>query len=258
LTEAAHSFYDLDSARRLRTALENFSGGNIVINVNVPHKCPVAPVEFTLILDEYLHKRGLGGNFRITYTYPIRRAHALEPVADWVEPEFQRRGIAYETFFNTREVDAANRTILSEEGDRLAYDLLIAVPPHRGMPVIEDSGLGANGWVPTNPKTLLKEGSDNIFVVGDTTNIPISKAGSTAHYEADAIVDNLTMLLQEGLWAREYDGKVFCFVEAGRNSGGYLSFDYCTPPKMVPPTQMIHWFKLAYNRLYWLSVAGLI
>ncbi len=112
--------------------------------------------------------------------------------------------------------------------------------------------------MPTVKNTLLKEGSDNVFIVGDTTNIPISKAGSTAHFEADTIVDNLSSLIKEDRWARDYDGKVFCFVETGMNTGTYVWFNYTTPPNPGPPSQMIHWFKLAYNRMYWLSARGLL
>ena len=147
---------------------------------------------------------------------------------------------------------------MSEEGTTLNYDLLIAIPPHSGQQVIVNSNLGAGGWVPTERNTLLREGSSNIFVVGDTTNIPISKAGSTAHFEADTIVDNLASLIKEDRWARSYDGKVFCFVETGLNTGTYVWFNYTTPPNPGPPSQMVHWFKLAYNRLYWLSARGLL
>ncbi|MCR6628666.1 MAG: NAD(P)/FAD-dependent oxidoreductase [Magnetospirillum sp.] len=258
LAEGAHSFYDLENAHRLRQAIDEFQGGKIVINVNAPHKCPVAPLEITLMLDEHLRQRGLADKFEITYTYPIGRLHALEPVATWAVPEFDRRGIKYQTFFNTASVDPAAKTITSEEGDTLPYDLLITVPPHRGAQVIEDSGLGKMGWVPTNTKTLLREGSKNVFVVGDTTNIPISKAGSTAHFEADTIIENLSLLVQEGRWARDYDGKVFCFIETGLDSGTYVWFNYTTPPRPSPPSQALHWFKLAYNRMYWLSASGLL
>ena len=153
LAENAHQFYDLPGAKKLRDALAEFKGGRIVLNVNAPHKCPVAPVEMALMLDEFLRERGLGGKFEITYTYPIGRLHALEPLANWMVPEFERRGIKSQNFFNTQAVDGAAKTITSEEGDTLPYDLLITVPPHRGAQVIEDSGLGKMGWVPTNPKT---------------------------------------------------------------------------------------------------------
>jgi sulfide:quinone oxidoreductase len=258
LREGAYQFYDLEGARKLRDALDKFTGGRIVVNVNAPHKCPVAPLEITLMLDEFLRDRGLGDKFEIVYTYPIGRLHGLEPVANWAVPEFDRRGIKYETFFNTKEVDAGKKTITSEEGETLSYDLLITIPPHRGAAVVEESGLGTAGWIPTNTRTLLREGSDNVFVVGDTTNIPISKAGSTAHFEADTVIDNITDLLQEGRWARQYDGKVFCFIETGMTTGTYIWFNYETPPKPTPPSQMVHWAKLAYNRMYWLSAGGLL
>jgi sulfide:quinone oxidoreductase len=258
MTEGAHWFYDLEGARKMRDALTAFQGGRIVVNVNAPHKCPVAPLEIVFMLREHLAAKGLLDKSEITYTYPIGRLHALEPVANWTVPEFQKYGIKSETFFNTKSVDAKAKTITSEEGSTLEYDLLVTIPPHTGQQVILDSNLGAGGWVPTVRNTLLREGSQNVFVVGDTTNIPISKAGSTAHFEADTIIDNISSLIKEDRWAREYDGKVFCFVETGLNSGTYVWFNYVTPPNPGPPSQMIHWFKLAYNRLYWLSARGLL
>lgn len=258
MKEGAHWFYDLEGARKMRDAINGFQGGKIVVNVNAPHKCPVAPLEVTFMLYEFLKARGLWDKTELLYTYPIGRLHALEPVAHWAKPEFDRIGVKYETFFNTESVDPEKKTITSMEGSTLDYDLLITIPPHMGAQVIDDSGLGKGGWVPTNPKSLHREGSTNVFVVGDTTNIPISKAGSTAHFEADVLIENLVSLLQEGRWARNYDGKVFCFVETGLDSGTYVWFNYTTPPNPGPPSQMIHWFKLAYNRLYWLSARGLL
>jgi len=258
MTEGGHWFYDLEGARKMRDALDKFEGGKIVVNINAPHKCPVAPLEVTFMLRDYLEQKGLLDKSEITYTYPIGRLHALEPVAAWTVPAFDRASIKSETFFNTKSVDAKAKTITSEEETTLEYDLLITIPPHTGQQVILDSDLGAGGWVPTGRHTLLRDGSDNVFVVGDTTNLPISKAGSTAHFEADTVVDNIASLIKEDRWARQYDGKVFCFVETGLNSGTYVWFNYTTPPNPGPPSQMIHWFKLAYNRLYWLSARGLL
>ncbi|MBI5137778.1 MAG: NAD(P)/FAD-dependent oxidoreductase [Nitrospirae bacterium] len=258
MAEGAHWFYDLAGARRLREALGVFTGGRIVVNVNVPHKCPVAPIEVTFMLHDFLKERGLWDKTELTYTYPIGRLHGLEPVANWAQPEMDRLGIKYETFFNAESVDPNARTVTSMEGSTLPYDLLITIPPHKGAQVIENSGLGKGGWVATDKKTLHRVGSNNVFVVGDTTDIPISKAGSTAHFEADTLVDNLVSLIQEGCMAREYDGKVFCFIEAGLNRGTYVWFNYQVPPNPVPPSRMVHWFKLAYNRMYWLSARGLM
>ena len=258
MAEGAHWFYDLEGARKLRDALNTFQGGKIVVNVNAPHKCPVAPLEMTLMLHEFLEAKGLRAKSEITYTYPIGRLHSLEPVAHWAVPVFEQLNIKAETFFNTEKVDPEAKTITSMEGVDLPYDLLITIPPHEGAAVISESGLGKGGWVPTNTKTLHREGSDNVFVVGDTTNIPISKAGSTAHFEADVLIDNLVSLVQEGRYARDYDGKAFCFIETGFHTGTYVWFNYATPPTVAPPSQTLHWFKLAYNRLYWLSARGLL
>ena len=258
MREGAEWFYDLEGARSLREKLDGFDGGKVVINVNAPHKCPVAPLEITFMLRDYLSERGLLDKTELTYTYPIGRLHSLEPVGHWAQAEFENSQIKYETFFNANKVDAENKVIHSEEESSIEYDLLITIPPHNGAQVITDSELGAGGWVPTDRNTLQMEGTSNVFVCGDTTNLPISKAGSTAHFEADTIIDNLVSLTTEGRMARNYDGKVFCFVETGMNTGTYVWFNYETPPNPGPPSQMIHWFKLAYNRLYWLSARGLL
>ncbi len=166
--------------------------------MNVPHKCPVAPLEITFMLRDFLAAKSLLDKSEITYTYPIGRLHTLEPVAKWAAPEFERSGIKAETFFNTKSVDPKAKTVTSEEGTTLSYDILVTIPPHSGQQVIIDSNLGAGGWVPTGRNTLLRDGSTNVFVVGDTTNLPISKAGSTAHFGADTTQRSLAFLLAFG------------------------------------------------------------
>ncbi|MCW8834874.1 MAG: NAD(P)/FAD-dependent oxidoreductase, partial [Rhodospirillales bacterium] len=116
MEEGGHWFYDLDGARKLRGALDDFKGGKVIVNVNAPHKCPVAPLEVTFMLREYFEAKGILDKCEITYTYPIGRLHALEPVAHWALPEFEKYGIKYETFFNTKEVDPKGKKISSEEG----------------------------------------------------------------------------------------------------------------------------------------------
>ena len=126
------------------------------------------------------------------------------------------------------------------------------------MEVIEKNGLGAGGWIPTDRYRLNMEGRDNVFVLGDTTNLPISKAGSTAHFEAEVLGENLAALVRFGVPVRDYDGKVFCFIEAGKDRATYAMFNYTQPPQPQPPTRAVHWFKVAYNKLYWLSARGLL
>lgn len=259
LVEGGHIFYTEEGALDLRQALHDFKGGRIVVTVGVPHKCPVAPLEFTFMVQEWAKARGLGDKTEVVYTYPIGRLHSLEPVAKWAGPVFEERKIESHIFFNPEKVDPKAKTITSLEGETLSYDLLVAIPPHVGQDVIGRSGVGDKGqWVPTDRFSLRMEGSDNVFVLGDATNLPISKAGSTAHFEADVVAANLINLLRGGLGSNRYDGKVFCFIETGLKEATYITFDYQTPPNPPEPTEMVHLYKLAYNRMYWLTPAGLL
>jgi sulfide:quinone oxidoreductase len=258
LKEGAHWFYDLEGAKKLRDSLRDFQGGRLVITIGVPHKCPVAPLEITFMLHDYFKQREMLDKVELYYTYPINRLHGLEPVANWVTPQFEKKGIKSEVLFNMEEVDPVKKVLKSMEGSELNYDLLIAIPPHKGSQVIIDSELGKDGWVATNKKSLYMDGSDSVYVVGDTTNIPISKAGSTAHFEADVVAERLSSQIQNGNTSTEYDGKVVCFVETGFNEATYVWFNYTTPANPTPPSKMLHWMKLGYNRLYWLSARGIL
>ncbi len=256
LNENAAQFYTEADAVKMFNTLQNFEGGKVVVAVGVPHKCPMAPLEITFMLADYFKERGIWDKVQLHYTYPIGRVHSLEPVAKWAQPEFDRLGITYETLFNMKEV--TSNKVLSEEGTEEEYDLLVTVPAHKGMQVIEDSDLGPGGFIPTNRTRLNIEGYENAFVIGDTTNLPISKAGSTAHFEAEALAENIASTIKIGTPVRDYDGKVFCFIEAGEGRATYAMFNYQNPPDPKAPTKGIHWFKTAYNKMYWASARGLL
>jgi len=258
LAEASEQFYTEESAVKMFKRLQQFEGGKVVIAMGVPHKCPMAPLEITFMLYDYFKDRGLADKVKLHYTYPIGRVHTLENVAKWAAPEMDRLGITYETLFNLKSVDPAKKVIRSEEGSETSYDLLISIPAHRGQEVIEKNGLGQRGWIPTHRHRLNMEGRSNVFVIGDTTNLPISKAGSTAHFEAEVVGENIAAMVKLGAPVRDYDGKVFCFIEAGKDRATYAMFDYQNPPQPKPPTKAVHWFKLAYNKLYWASARGLL
>ena len=256
LKEKALQFYTEPDAVAMYQRLEQFDGGKVVVAVGVPHKCPMAPLEITFMLIDYFKQRGIWDKVELHYTYPIGRVHSLEPVANWAAPEFERIGVQYETFFNMKEVNES--VVISEEGSEQAFDLLVTIPAHKGMQVIEDNDLGASGFIVTDRQRLNMEGRDNVFVLGDTTNIPISKAGSTAHFEAEVLAENIAAMAESGIAPRTYDGKVFCFIEAGEGKASYAMFDYQNSPDPKAPTAGIHWFKTAYNKLYWASARGLL
>ena len=258
LKENAEFFYTEETAVKMFNRLREFQGGKIVIAMGVPHKCPMAPLEITFMLDDYFRERGMRDKVQLHYTYPIGRVHTLENVAKWAAPEMERRGITYETLFNLKEVDGARKLLRSEEGSEVSYDMLVSIPAHKGMEVIEANKLGQNGWIPTDRYSLRMEGRKNVFVLGDTTNIPISKAGSTAHFEAEVLGENIASIVKLGSEVRRYDGKVFCFIQAGSEKATYAMFNYNQPPDPRAPTRALHWFKLAYNKLYWVSARGLL
>ncbi len=258
MQEGADTFYTEESAIKLFKKLREFEGGNISIVVGVPHKCPIAPVEMTFALHDYLKSRGIRDKTHIKYHYPIGRMHTIENVAKWAKPEFDRMDIEIETLFNVDEVDAENKVVKSIEGTETKYDLLIAIPPHCGMEEIENNNLGDDGWIPTDRHSLQMNGYDNVWVLGDTTNLPVSKTGSAAHFEAEVVSENIASIIKMGVPVKEYDGKVYCFIETGHDSATYAMFNYKNPPDLKPQSKPMHWFKMAYNQMYWTSVRGLL
>jgi sulfide:quinone oxidoreductase len=258
LEEGGETFYTEEGAVSMFKKLREFEGGKVAMVVGVPHKCPIAPVEAIFALHDYFVKRGIRDKVEIKYHYPINRIHSIENVATWAKPEFDRMGIEYETLFNVEEVDVENKIVKSMEGSEYNYDLLISIPEHHGMEVIEQNELGKDGWIPTDRYQLTMEGHENVYVVGDTTNLPVSKTGSAAHFEAEIISENIASIIKIGAPVSEYDGKVYCFIEAGQDKATYANFNYQNPPDLKPANKSMHWFKMSYNQMYWTSVRGLL
>lgn len=261
LEEGAHHFYTLDAAERLHAALEQFSGGRIVVGVaGLPYKCPPAPLEFTFLLDDYLRRRGLRDRTVIQYLSPLPRVFPIEPVALLVGPLLRARGIDVVTMFNVDSVDPRARTVSSLEGETLSYDLLVLIPPHRGGEVVRACGLGdPEGWVMTDRETLAALRVPWVYAIGDATDLPVSKSGSAAHFEAHVVADNLASELAGAPAARLYDGRVTCFLETGRGQASLLLFNYTHAPRPRRPSVLYHLAKAALGSLYWIAVpTGLV
>src|SRR6266516_1226297 len=254
---AAHEFYTLEGAVRLHRALQEFQGGTIVIGVaGIPYKCPPAPVEFAFLLDDYLRARRIREDSSIKLLSPLNRAFTIEATSKLVQPILAERGIELSGFFNVESVDPFARTVTSLEGETVEYDLLVLVPPHRGQKVIEDSVLGdERGWVPVDKNTLKHTKFANIWAIGDATNIPISKSGSVAHYEASVAAAEIAAVVKgEAAPDHVYDGKVMCFLETGQGQATTIQFDYNHPPHSPSPARRWHWAKALFNRAYWHTV----
>lgn len=257
--EAQH-FYTAEAAARLRTALDQFTGGRIVIGIaGMPYKCPPAPLEVAFLIEAELRQRGLRETSELHFCSPIGRSFTIESVSEMATPILEAKGIELHTFFNVEAIDPARKMVLSLEGEELPYDLLILVPPHKGQQFLIDSGLAPapGGWLPTDRHTLEVGGRPNVFALGDATDLPLSKAGSTAHFEAPVVAERIAARVQGRTPSGkhvDYEGKVMCFFEIGDGKGTLLQFDYEHPPKPPKPNQLWHLGKIVFNKTYWHTV----
>ncbi|MEX0983880.1 MAG: FAD/NAD(P)-binding oxidoreductase [Actinomycetota bacterium] len=256
LLEGSYGFYSLQDAERLREELRRFHGGRLLVGVaGIPYKCPPAPVEFTMMVDGYLRDRGIRDQSEVTLLSPLNRAFTIESASALIQPIMAARDIELATFFNVEEVDPGAGSVSSLEGEKREYDLLVLVPPHEGQQVVRESNLGdAGGWLPTDKHTLQVEGQDAVFALGDATNLPISKSGSTAHFEAPVIASRIASMVKGTAPKENYGGRVMCFLETGDGKATALRFDYEHPPVPPQPSRAWHMAKWIFNRAYWETV----
>ncbi len=255
--EEAHHFYSEEAALKMRRALDAFTGGKVVVGIaSMPYKCPPAPLEVALLIEAELRERGLRDQSEVHFCSPIARAFTIESVSEMITPELEQKGVELHTFFNVETIDAERKVVESLEGEELPYDLLVLVPPHKGAQALMDSGIAPapGGWLPTDPKTLNVGDRPNVWALGDATNLPLSKAGSTAHFEAPVVAERVAAMVQQRKpHAKEsiYTGKVMCFFEVGDGKGTLLRFDYENPPKPPKPSRLWHVGKLVFNKTYY-------
>jgi sulfide:quinone oxidoreductase len=270
--QEAHHFYTAAASAKLRKALDAFSGGKILIGIaGIPYKCPPAPLEVAFLIDSELRDRGLREKTELQFLSPINRAFTIESVSEMATPIFEEKGIDLQLLAGIDSIDAARKVVITDAMEEYSYDLLICIPPHKGAQVVTDSGLAPkSGWVPTDRYTLQVkkmaapgvkdedvERYANIFALGDATDLPLSKAGSTAHFEAPIVAERVAAAVlgrkPSGKHAL-YTGKVMCFFEVGDGKGTILSFDYDHPPKPPKPNQLWHLGKIVFNKTYWQTV----
>ncbi len=256
----AHHFYSADAALRLRKALDAFTGGKIVVGIaSMPYKCPPAPLEVSFLIESELRERGLREKSEVHFASPIGRAFTIESVSEMATPILEEKNIELHTFFNVETIDPERKVVQSLEGEELPYDLLILVPPHKGQQFLMDSGLAPapGGWLPTDRFTLKVGGRPNVYALGDATDLPLSKAGSTAHFEAPVVVEGIVAAVEDRAPSGKhatYEGKVMCFFEIGDGKGTLLQFDYDHPPKPPKPNQLWHLGKIVFNKTYFHTV----
>jgi sulfide:quinone oxidoreductase len=259
LVDGGHHFYGPEGATALRDELAGFEAGHLVLSViGVPHMCPAAPVEFVLMVDDWLRQRGRREDVELTYTYPIQRAHGIQSIADWATDLFEARDVNLETFVNVESLDPEAGVAETMEGAEIDYDLFVGIPPHAGSDLISEAGLGEDGWVAVDRHTLEADHAENVYAIGDIADVPTSKAGSVAHYEAGTVADRITSRVRGETPTAVYDGKTVCFLEAGLEEATFVEFGYGDEPTVREPSKPLHWAKLGYNESYWLTARGLL
>ena len=264
--ERVFTFYTPESAAALRPALERFEGGRLVVNfVDLPIKCPVAPLEFAFLADWYLRERGIRDRVELVYATPLDGAFTKPVASQHLAGLLGRKQIELVTEFNTGSVDGTRGELASYDGRMLEFDLLVTVPLHGGAAYVERSpGLGdALGFVPTDKHTLQSPARPNVFALGDATDLPISKAGSVTHFEAEILAENVVRHLAGRELVPGYDGHANCFIETGFGKALLIDFNYETEPlpgrfptaagplSLLRESRLNHLGKLLFQSIYW-------
>lgn len=243
--EEAKHFYDLPHSLELGNSLESFKGGKIVVGPSsIPYQCPPAPYEFTFLLDQYLRSRGIRDKTEIHYVFPLNRVFTIQNVSDFIEKLFEEKGIITHTLFNVESVNGLNKSVTSLEGESVDYDLLILVPPHKGQTVITKSELaGPGGYIDVDRNKLNYKDYDDVFAIGDATNLPISKAGATAHFESEYLANRLAHEISGNVYDDSYNGEIACTTITGAGKAMTLYFSYERPPRAVFQSKMDYLLK---------------
>jgi sulfide:quinone oxidoreductase len=259
-------FYTADGATALHSKLKAFPGGRLVIHVNeMPIKCPVAPLEFAFFCDWCLRRHHRRDAIELVYVTPLSGAFTKPVASKALGMLLEERKIGTVTDFSAERIDAAGRKIVSYDGREVSYDLLVTVPTNMGSEVIERSGLGDElRFVPTDPNTLQSKKHPNIFVIGDASNVPASKAGSVVHFQSEILAENVQRAIDGKPLEPAFDGHSNCFVETGRRKAILIDFNYETEPlpgrfpfpvvgpmPLLKPSRLNHMGKLAFRWIYW-------
>ena len=262
------TFYTPEGATALESALGWFDGGRLVVNVvDMPIKCPVAPLEFCFLADWHLRERGMRDRVELTYVTPLDGAFTKPVASAALAGLLEEKGVALVTEFNTGEVDGAGGRLLSYDGREVGFDLGVVVPLHGGAPYVGRSeGLGDElNFVPTDERTLQSKAKPNVFAIGDATNVPASKAGSVTHFEGEVLVENVRRFLAGEQLDAHYDGHANCFIETGFHKALLIDFNYDTEPlpghfpagvglPLLKESRLNHLGKLMFQWAYWHSL----
>ena len=259
-------FYTPDGAVALAKFLKYWEGGKMVVNIaEMPIKCPVAPLEFVFLADWWFTEQGIRDKVEIEFVTPLPGAFTRPIASKFLGQFLERKNIKLKVEYGIGSVDSSRNKIVSWEDEEIDYDLLVTVPVNMGAEVIGNSGLGDDlNFIPTDQETLQSKKYENVFVIGDATDLPSSKAGSVAHFQADVLYENILRVLEGRPLEKKFDGHANCFIESGFGRGILIDFNYDVEPlpgkfplpgvgpfSLLEETRMNHWGKMAFRWVYW-------
>jgi sulfide:quinone oxidoreductase len=261
-----HDFYTLEGAIALREKMKYFDKGRVVLNIaELPYKCPVAPLEFIFMADWFFDVNGGRKNIEIELVTPMAGAFS-KPIASGILGDIAvQKNIMVTPNFDIARVNPEEKTIESHKGDKVDYDLLVAIPPNFGAKFLEGSGLeDPLRYVETDNFTLRAKNADHIYVVGDATNVPASKAGAVAHYESQTVVENIIREIDDHEPKPTFDGHATCFICSGYEKAFLIDFNYEYEPlpgkfpfpgigpfSLLGDSYLNYWGKMMFKWVYW-------
>ncbi|TRX21694.1 type III sulfide quinone reductase, selenoprotein subtype [Flavobacterium franklandianum] len=259
-------FYTYEGALALRDKLRLWKGGKLVVHITeMPIKCPVAPLEFAFLADSFFIKKGMRDKVDITYVTPLSGAFTKEKCTTALTYLLNDKNIKIVPDFAVEHIDGANGKIVDYGGEEVPFDLLVTIPTNMGDELMARSGIGNElNYVPTDKNTLQTKVKENIFALGDCTDVPASKAGSVAHFQAEILTENILLYIKGKELKPDFDGHANCFIETGHGKALLIDFNYefepvkgkfpfagIGPLNLLTESRLNHWGKLAFRWIYW-------
>jgi sulfide:quinone oxidoreductase len=259
-------FYTIEGACALAEFFKRWQGGKLLVNISeMPIKCPVAPLEFAFLADWYFSERGIRDKVEIHFVTPLPGAFTKPRASSILGDFLDKKNIRLTTEFSIGRVDNDGRAIVSWDETTIPFDVLVTIPTNMGDEVIARSGMGDElNFVPTDKQTLRSEKYENVFVIGDASNLPSSKAGSVAHFQSEILLENLLSAIDGRPPTASFDGHANCFIESGFGKGILIDFNYDTEPlpgkfplpgvgpfSLLEETKTNHYGKVMFRWMYW-------
>lgn len=264
--KSVFDFYTFEGSLALRDKLRDWQGGKLVVHITeMPIKCPVAPLEFAFLADSFFKEKKMRDKVEITYVTPLSGAFTKPKATEALEHLLKEKHIHIESDFAIEHVDNTTKEIVDYGGRSIPFDILVTVPTNKGDELMARSGMGDDlNYIPTDKATLRSKDYENIFVLGDASNIPASKAGSVTHFEAEILTENILRFVHGEPLKEEFDGHANCFIETGNGKALLIDFNYTHEPvegsfpfqgigplRLLKESRMNHMGKLAFRWIYW-------